>query len=237
MANESNGGLIMHGRARCVGWVASVVVLGAAGVAFGVQQTASSTARTAPPRAMTSPLLSDKEFEDALKTPYAPATSVGTAPLPQVDYFLGESRMTTPTGKHIRTTLSLVKRIVSEADGRIEEHVLSIDEKNAARPFIVVMQVKDSKFTVTERSKSFTGEGELIGEAWKWKAWKSVTKLSSGAGTVKSEDKLTERGMSGKKVYAGADGEVRVLFEDSLDRISARTYEILYAKLAPVEKK
>jgi hypothetical protein len=156
---------------------------------------------------------------------------------PQVEYFLGESKMMTPAGKHFRTTLSLVKRVVNQADGRIEEHVLSIDEKNATKAFVVVMEVKGSKFTLTERSGSFTGEGELIGEAWKWKEWRTVSKLPGNMGTVTSEDKLTERGLSAKKVYAGADGKVQFVFEDALDRISAKTYEILYTKLDPVEKK
>jgi hypothetical protein len=156
---------------------------------------------------------------------------------PQVEYFLGESRMMTPAGKPFRTTLSLVKRVVNQADSKIEEHVLSIDENNATKAFVVVMEVKGSKFTMTEKSKAFTGEGELIGEAWKWKEWRSVSKLPGGAGTLTSEDKLTERGLSAKKAYAGADGKVLFVFEDALDRISAKTYEILYARLAPVEKK
>jgi hypothetical protein len=166
-----------------------------------------------------------------------PASRDGDKPAPEVTYFLGESKMTTPEGRLLRTTLSLVKRVVNQADSRIEEYVLSIDERDAAKAFVVVMEVKGTKYTLTERSNSFTGEGDLVGEAWKWKEWKSVARLAGGAGTVISEDKLTEHGVTAKKSYAGADGKVTLLFEESLGRISPKTYDILYARLAPAEKK
>src|SRR5262249_21119969 len=154
----------------------------------------------------------------------------------ETSYYLGESKMTTPDGKLIRTSLSLVKRVVNEKESRIEEHVLSVGEKDS-KAFVVTLEVKGSKFTVSERSGSFTGDGELVGEAWKWTEWKSVTKLAGGAVTVTSEDKLTERGLSAKKAFTGADGKVALRFEDELAPISRKTYEILYTRLAPEAKK
>jgi hypothetical protein len=157
-------------------------------------------------------------------------------PAVEASYFFGESKMTTPDGKPIRTSLSLVKRVVNQPDSRIEEHVLSINERDT-KAFVVLMEVKGNKFTLTERSNAFSGEGELFGEAWKWKEWKSVTKLRGGAGTITSEDKISDPGLSAKKCYAGADGKVLFLFEESLKPISQKTYDILYSKLAPAEKK
>jgi hypothetical protein len=153
----------------------------------------------------------------------------------ETTYYLGESRMMSPDGKIIRTSLSLVKRVVSKKDSRIEEHVLSVGEKDS-KAFVATLAVKDAKFSVSEKSGSFTGDGELVGEAWKWTAWKSVTKLAGGAGTVTSEDKLTERGISAKKTFTGADGKVALRFEEELTTISRKTYEILYARLAPEAK-
>lgn len=154
----------------------------------------------------------------------------------ETSYYLGESKMTTPDGKLLRTSLSLVKRVVNKKESRIEEHVMTVTERDS-RAFVAIFAVKDSKFTVTEKSESFTGEGELIGEAWKWKEWKSVTKLPGGAGTVTSEDKLTDRGISAKKTFAGKDGKVVALFDESLAPIGQKTYEVLFARLAPTEKK
>lgn len=153
-------------------------------------------------------------------------------PAVETRYYLGESKMTTPDGKLVRTSVSLVKRVVSQKDGRIEEHVLSVGEKES-KAFVVVLEVTGSKFAVSERSKAFTGEGELTGEAWKWTGWRSVTKLAGGAGTVTSEDKLTDRGLAARKTFAGADGKVALRFEDDLAPIGQKTYEVLYARLAP----
>jgi hypothetical protein len=143
--------------------------------------------------------------------------------------------MSTPDGKLVRTSLSLVKRVVSKKDNQIEEYVLSVDEKDS-KAFAVTMEVKGSKLIVAERSGAFSGEGELVGEPWKWKEWKSVTKLAGGAGTVTSEDKLTDQGLTGKKTFAGANGKVSLRFEDVLTSISPKTYEILHARLAPKAK-
>jgi hypothetical protein len=165
-----------------------------------------------------------------------PTALAGDKPAVEASYFLGESKMTTPDGKPIRSSLSLVKRLVNQTDSRIEEHVLSINERDT-RAFVVVQEVKGHKFTMTERSNAFSGEGELVGEAWKWKEWKSVSKLAGGAGTVTSEDKISDQGLSAKKTYASADGKVLFLFEDSLKPISQKTYDILYSRVAPAEKK
>lgn len=140
-------------------------------------------------------------------------------------YYLGESKMTTPDGRLLRTSVSLVKRVVKPKESKIEEHVLSVDERSA-KPFVVTQKVSGSKFTMTEKSDSFGGEGDLIGEPWKWTGWKSVSKIAGGAGTVTSEDKLSEHGLTVKKTFAGPDGKASVKFEKSLKPVSAKMYEI-----------
>jgi hypothetical protein len=40
-----------------------------------------------------------------------------------------------------------------------------------------------------------------------------------------------------KKNFIGADGKVLFLFEESLKPVSPKTYDILYSRLAPAEKK
>lgn len=90
-------------------------------------------------------------------------------------YYLGETKMMSPDGKLLRTSLSLVKRVVDQKAGRIEEHVLSVGEKES-KAFVATLEVRGARFAVSERSGAFTGDGELVGEAWKWTEWKSVTK-------------------------------------------------------------
>lgn len=153
-------------------------------------------------------------------------------PAEVTEYYLGESKMSLPSGQVVRTTLSLLKRVSDPRKSTIEEHVLSIDGKTPPKIFVVTFAVKGSTFTVSEKSKSFSGKGELIGDPWKWKAWKSETELPEGMGKVVSEDRVEEKGLSGKKTFTGPDGKVRFLFADFLTPISAQTYEILYGQLA-----
>jgi hypothetical protein len=165
-----------------------------------------------------------------------PVSRAEDPPTVTTQYFLGESKMLTPDGRVIRTTLSLVKRVLKPAENKVEEHVLSADEKTPAKAFVVVLDVAGNKFTLADQSKTYSGDGELKGEPWKWTAWKSTSKLAGGA-TVVSEDKLSDRGMTATKTYSAADGKPQYLFEEKLEHVSAKTYEILYAKLAPVAGK
>jgi hypothetical protein len=164
-----------------------------------------------------------------------PTALAGDQAAVETSYFFGESKMTTPEGKLFRTSLSLVKRVVNRTDSRIEEHVLSITERDT-REFVAILEVKGQKFTMTERSKAFSGKGELVGEPWKWKEWKSVAKLAGDTGIVTSEDKVTAQGLAVRKSYAGANGKVIFLFNELLRPISPKTYDILYARLAPAKK-
>jgi hypothetical protein len=155
---------------------------------------------------------------------------------PQTAYYLGESKMTTPAGKPIRSSVALVKRIVNKDASQIVEHVLTINEKES-KAFVTTLAIKGSRFTIAEQSGSFNGEGELVGEPWNWKEWKSVTKMAGGAGTVTSEDKLTEHSLIAKKTFAGADGKVVVHMDEILVPITQKTYEVLYRRLVTPEKK
>jgi hypothetical protein len=46
-----------------------------------------------------------------------------------------------------------------------------------------------------------------------------------------------DQGLSVRKSFAGADGKVIFRFEESLQPISAKTYDILHSRLAPAGKR
>src|SRR5204862_7599752 len=50
---------------------------------------------------------------------------------------------------------------------------------------------------------------------------------------VTRADTPSPQGLSGKKSFAGAGGMVQLLIEDSLAKITEKTYAILYAQLVP----
>lgn len=168
-----------------------------------------------------------------------PALAIGVfaqaspAPAPeQVTYYLGEVKMSSPTGQPYGSTVSLIKRTLTPAENKIVELVLSIEAKGAPLEFTTVFIVKDSKFTVKDEEKTFEGEGELIGKPWNWTGWKyQVNILGPRKGVVKAEDILTEHGLTVKKAFYSPDGQLRVNFSEDLKPITKEMYDLLHAKL------
>jgi len=159
------------------------------------------------------------------QTPAAP-------PPEQVTYFLGEVKISSPTGQPYGSTVSLIKRTLTPAENKIVELVLSIEAKGAPLEFTTVFTVKDSKFTVRDEEKTFEGEGELTGKPWNWTGWKyQVNIIGARKGVVKAEDILTETGITVKKAFYTPDGQLRVIFSEDLKPISKEMYDLLHASL------
>ena len=56
----------------------------------------------------------------ALLIAFASSSIADEKPAIQSEYYLGESKMMTPTGQVVRTGLSLVKRVLNRTENRIE---------------------------------------------------------------------------------------------------------------------
>jgi hypothetical protein len=171
-----------------------------------------------------------------LLTVYILTASAQSLPVTQekVTYFLGEVKMSSPTGQIFGSSISLVKRTLKPAENKIIELVASVDAREPTREYTTIFEVKDSKFTVKDMEGTFAGEGEFIGQPWEWTGWKySVNMLGQRKGQLKAEDTLTSGSLTVKKSFAGADGQVRVIFAEDLKPISKEMYELLHAKLLP----
>lgn len=163
----------------------------------------------------------------------AQTTPPPTAPPEQVTYFIGEVKMTGPTGQPYGSSVSLVKRTMTPAENKIVEVVLSIDSKGEPLEFHTVFALKDNKFTIKDDEKSFEGEGEFTGKAWNWTGWKyQVNMIGARKGVVKAEDVLTETGLTVKKTFYTPDGVLRVNFSEDLKVISKEMYDLLHARIA-----
>jgi hypothetical protein len=160
--------------------------------------------------------------------------SAQTAPAAQeqVTYFLGEVKMSSPTGQPFGSSLSLAKRTLKPAENKIVELVASIDPKQATREYTTIFDVKGSKFTVKDEEGTFAGEGELIGRAWEWTGCSFVVNLiGQRKGVLRAEDTFSNGGVMAKKSFSSPDGQVRIIFTEDLKPISKEMYEILHAKL------
>lgn len=175
-----------------------------------------------------------KTFILLLALAAAVTISAQTAPAPpqQVTYFLGEVKMSSPTGQPYGSTVSLIKRTLTPAENKVVELVLSIDQKYPPAEYTTVFVVKDSKFTVKDEEKTFEGEGEFTGKPWNWTGWKyQVSMIGARKGVLKAEDTLTETGLIVKKGFYTPDGQLRINFTEDLKPISREMYDLLHAKL------
>lgn len=150
----------------------------------------------------------------------------------QTAYFLGEVKMSSPSGQSYGSSVSLVKRTLKPAKNKIAELVLSIDPKQPPQEYATVFDVKGSKFTVKDEQGTFSGEGELLGKAWEWTGWKySVNLIGQRKGTLKAEDTFSGEGLLVKKSFYSPDGRLQVVFSEDLKPISKEMYELLRAKI------
>jgi hypothetical protein len=154
----------------------------------------------------------------------------------KVTYYLGSTKVESADGRSIGHMASLVKREVIPSESKIVETVLRLSSKPGSeiKEIVAVLNVTGSKFTVKEKEGGFIGDGELTGEPWKWTAWNSTSKIPGpSGGTVKSRDKVTDRGMAVTKEVLGDDGAVRVRLIEDYVSIDGSAYDLLRAKLLP----
>ena len=149
----------------------------------------------------------------------------------QTSYFLGEVKMSSPAGVSYGSSVSLVKRVASQANNKITEYVLSLDADKEVQEYVAIFEVKGSMFSVRDNHGTFSGEGKLFGKPWKWNSWKYTVLMNDGSGSLKGEDFLSDDGLVIKKTLFSPDGTARVMFDEELKSISQSMYDVLRAKL------
>ena len=152
----------------------------------------------------------------------------------RVTYFLGEVRMSTPAGRLVATTLSLVRRAVTPDENRIVEVVASLDATKPTKEFTTVFAVQGSRFVMTDAEGTFTGAGEFKGAPWEWSGWSYEVEFTGATqGKLKGEDVLNADGLTARKSFMTPDGVVRAQFVEELKPITKAAYDILHSRLLP----
>lgn len=151
---------------------------------------------------------------------------------PTSAYFEGTSQIQLPDGRVLPGSAVLAKRTLDQKAGTITEQVISAASRGRpATEFVVNAKVFGSKFTMTEASGAFEGDGTLQGPAWKWTGWTSVSRLKDG-GKVESTDSATATTLTVHKRVIAADGSETVKTMESFNvvdeaRFVARRKELL----------
>lgn len=159
----------------------------------------------------------------------------GPPPLPaaRASYYLGEAKVFSPAGRPLGNLVTLVKRETFPSESKIVETVLTISSnpREPSREHVAVSVVEGATYKSRERGGAFAGNGDLTGKPWEWTSWTSTERTQTAV--VRSETKLTERGLTVNKELVGLDGGVRARYSESHASIDGGTYELFRDKLFP----
>ena len=141
-------------------------------------------------------------------------------------YYKGAVTVHLADGRAVPGGATYVKRTLDPSKSTITELVVQAASRPGEKPreFVVTMKVEGARFTMTERSKSFTGDGELVGTPWAWSAWTSRSVLPDG-NTVESHDTLVSTGLQTEKKVKNAQGEVSVTLNEDFAAIAKGAFE------------
>lgn len=153
----------------------------------------------------------------------------------KINYYLGESKMTSPEGIYYGSSISLVKRTVSPDNNQITEDVISIDKKDV-REYVTVFNVKKNDFTVSDNQKTFSGQGTFSGNSWNWDGWTYSAEMANSGGLVKGTDKIINDEIIVDKEYYQTKDKLTLKFKEVLKPISKEAFNILYTNLVTKKK-
>lgn len=148
----------------------------------------------------------------------------------ETHYYLVEGAIELPTGRRVGTSLSLAKRTVDRAAGRIEEVVLSMRGQDPALETTTVIRPEGETATLTSPEGGFSGQGKLSGPAWAWTHMTFTVKMAQGS-TVEGEDEFAAESISATKRVMAPDGKLQVIIRESGRAISEALYELLRNRL------
>jgi len=139
-------------------------------------------------------------------------------------YYEGTSTATLPTGRSVPNGVIIARRTVDPVAGTVVEDVVSNDGRRPAAEYVFTMRVRGASFTMHAADGSQLGEGTLDGDAWRWTAWRSTTRLPGGI-RVESVDTLLADGLVAHKTIFGSDGALTLTTTERLSSIDAARFD------------
>lgn len=93
-------------------------------------------------------------------------------------YYIGEA-VTAPSGGTVTRYPYLIERTMSPSAKTIVEHVVSFDSRNNKyAQYDSKLDITGNHAVMTEATGVVTGDGELVGESWKWDFFKAEFKVA-----------------------------------------------------------
>ena len=150
--------------------------------------------------------------------------------LAETRYYLVEGIMELPTGRRVGTSLSLAKRTVDQAAGKIDELVLSMRGQEPALETTTVIRVEGEKATLSSPEGGFSGQGKLSGPEWAWTQMTFTVKMNQGT-TIEGQDDFAPDSITATKRVLGPDGKLQIIIRESGRPISETLYDLLRSRL------
>ena len=164
-----------------------------------------------------------------------PAPAAGRpAPAREVRCYAGPSQAyLLPANQAVGEGTMVARRDTDPARSVITEEVVTAFPGQPVRRFVVTMTVTGSRFEMSEKSGAFTGRGELVGPAWSWREWTSVSTLPDGT-VVTASDRVTADGFAAEKTVRSADGVDRIRLVEKVTAFDCAEFE---QRVAAIDRK
>jgi hypothetical protein len=151
---------------------------------------------------------------------------------PEKMYYLGEVKLSSPTGKPMGSQVILLEKIHDRDNSLILERAIVVEQNGKAVERSMRLVVKDdNSFTLTDEDKTVEGVGKLFGTPWKWTYFKATFKAKNGV-QIDDENFLADDSVgTARKTLIGPDNKVFMYMDTTLKSVTPKTFEILRAGL------
>jgi hypothetical protein len=160
------------------------------------------------------------------------ASATALAVSPEKYFYLGEVKLSAPTGQPIGSQVILLEKTHNSDAAEIVESAIVVEAQGKTEQRTMRMVVKDDNtFSLTDEAQTIEGTGTLFGPRWKWTYFKGQWKAQGGI-TIEDENFMTDDAViTARKKVSDPTGRVLAYMDMSLSRITPKTFEILKAAL------
>jgi len=146
-------------------------------------------------------------------------------------YYVGESKMSDPSGRVYGSQVILLKKVLDPDHSIFVERAIVVKADGKAEEFTMNHRVSGTTFTLDDTKGTVKGTGTLFGPAWKWTYWKGVFEATNGA-RIEDENFLADPNvLVARKRISAPDGKVIGFMDITLKSITPTTFTILSASL------
>jgi hypothetical protein len=142
-------------------------------------------------------------------------------------YYVGESKLSDPSGKVYGSQVILLEKTLDPDNGVFVERAVVVKPDRTAEEFTMDHKVSGNTFTLSDKRGQVKGTGTLFGPAWKWTYWKGTFESTNGA-RIEDENFMADPNvLVARKRISGPDNKTIGFMDITAKAITPATFEIL----------